>query len=75
MWEVWMRAEPDLCDSWYGGVKFGTSNAETWEEACIEVMQPINDPYWNPEKPTNYWGVPLCKNEKEAFEHFDPRKR
>jgi len=73
MWQVWMRAGHDMCDSWYGGILFGTSDAPTWEEACIEVMEPRGDSYWHRERPTIYWGTELCKSEQEAFEHFDPK--
>jgi len=69
-WQVWMQAEHDMCDSSYGGVMFGESDADTWEEACIEVMKPRNDSYWDCKKPTDYWGAPLCKSEKEAYRYF-----
>jgi hypothetical protein len=69
IYQVWMRAEHDMCDSINGGHLFGVVEAESWEEACIAVMDPT-DSYWKASDPTCYWGVDLCKSWEEALKYI-----
>lgn len=64
LWEVWTHGGP--AESGLISEKIGETEADTWEEACMKVMEPLNDAYWNPERPTMYLGKPLCKNREEA---------
>lgn len=68
--EVWMQAENDMGQCIVGGGIFGEAEADTWEEACVKVMAPLNDSCWRADKPTRYWGRLLCQSHAEAWQHI-----
>ena len=70
VYEVWTLAEHDMCDSVNGGILMGTVTAESWEAACRAVFGDRNDNYWKPERPTEFWGQPLQRNRKDAFQYI-----
>lgn len=73
VFEVWTLAQYDFGDSISGGVLVGIFAADTWEDACRAVFENHVDPYWNPEKPTYYWKVPLQRSREDAFKNIDPK--
>lgn len=74
-YEVWMQAFVDQGECVVGGQKFGEAEAETFEDACIKVMAPRNDEYWDKSNPTVYWGCLLVDNQEEALELLPEDRR
>lgn len=73
-YEVWMQAFVDQGDCVVGGF-LGEAEAESFEEACVKVMQPKQDEYWSIKNPTVYWGCMLVDNETEALENLPENRR
>lgn len=73
LFQVWMPGFHDMGDVNRTAELMGEAKAETFEQACVIVMQkqyPKPDPgYWTPEKPTIHWNFQLCRTRAEADAH------
>ena len=64
MYEVWLAAYKED-GKVKGGKKMGVAEAQTFEDACIQVMHAKRD--WDKRNPTVYKGQCLVSSKREAM--------
>lgn len=67
--EIWMPGFHDMGEVRRSAELLGSTEAETFEAACVLIMTLIPTPgsgYWSPENPTEYWNLKLCPSREEA---------